>query len=113
MWTYDAATQTLSGPEPKPEIPPITSITAGELGASNEHKVAEVDQDVGIGTLAAGYIDAERRQQNLYCEHAFFIPNWKRCGWYAQFKRSNSEDDFVLTHVWADDWSATHFTPWC
>ena len=113
LWTYDAVTQTLSGPEPKPSIPPVTTVTADELGASDEHNVAEVDQDVGIVTLGAGYINAEWRQQELYCENAYSIPNWNRSGWYARFRRNGTGDDFVLTHVWADEWSATHFTPWC
>lgn len=111
-WTYDAVTQTLSGPEPKPEVPPVTSVSADKLGARDEHDVAEIDQDVGIVTLGTGYINPEWQQQELYCENTYTIPNWKRSGWYARFRRNGANNNFVLTHVWADEWGATNFKPW-
>ena len=111
VWTYDASSNVLHGPEPKPDVPTVTVISANELGAADEHDVAEVDQDSDV--LGTGYINSDWHQQGLYCEIPFTIPDWKQSGWYARFRRNNANEDFVLTHVWADEWSATQFRPWC
>ena len=113
VWTYDVTTNTLCGPEPKPEVPPVTIVSAEEFGACDEHDVAEVDQDVGIVTLGTGYINSEWQQKAFYLENSYTIPNWRLSGWYARFRRNSADGKFVLTHVWADEWSATQFTPWC
>jgi len=107
LWTYDAHTNTLAGPVPIPDIPPMTAISVEQLCASTAHDVVEVDQELGLARLGTGYVP-------LDCtEHDFRIPGWHRTGWYARYRRNTAAGPFILTHVWADEWGATRFTPWC
>ena len=103
-WVYESGA--LSGPEPVPPVPPITSIHGGELGASAEHDVAEVDQELRVVVLGTGFVPHPWHEDRV--EHPFYLSGWsKNLGWYARYRRRGRK--FYLTHVWADSWAATTY----
>lgn len=105
MWVYESG-GTLSGPDPVPAVPPITSIHAGELGASAEHDVAEVDQELRIVALGTGFVPHPWHEDRV--EKPFSLSGWEKgMGWYARYRRRGRR--FYLTHVWADGWAATTY----
>lgn len=112
IWTYDTSRARLAGPAPVPDVPPLTEISAEQLGANAEHDVVEIDQELGLAVLGTGYVpQPECHVTRVECP--FRIPDWHLAGWYARYRRHNSASPFVLTHIWADEWGATRFTPWC
>ena len=113
IWTYDANLHILVGPDPMPTIPPKICISAQELAAEDKHDVVELDQDVQVAVLGTGYIPSDWHLKSSTCvERPFCMSGWTGAGWNARYRRTSVEDQFTLTHVWAEDWNAVHVTPW-
>ena len=105
-WLYNASTGKLEGPEPVPAVPPVTSIHGGELGATADHDVAEVDQELRVVALGKGFVPHPWHEDRV--ERPFHLSGWEKgMGWYARFRRCGRR--FELTHVWADGWAATTY----
>ena len=111
LWTYNADSGVLEGPDPCPPVPQ-TTISAADLGASDHHDVAEIDQELELVTLGTGYVPQQWQVPDC-TEHSYRIDGWKSHGWHARYRRADPCKPFCLTHVWADSWGATTFKPWC